>query len=60
MKKALVKRMSSPRPTLPIVRRHRASLQRPTPVKKKPKNIQTEEEIRTLITEKLIVLISFP
>jgi hypothetical protein len=58
--KDLVRRVVNPWPALPRERHHKASLQRPTPVRKQPRNLQTEEEIRTLPVEKLIVLTSFP
>jgi hypothetical protein len=38
-----------PPPTLPRARHHGASLRQSTPVRKKPRNIRMEEEIRTLL-----------
>jgi hypothetical protein len=58
--KALVRRVFNPRLPLPRVRHPGASLQQPTPVRKKPRILQTKEEIRTLLAVKLIVLTSFP
>jgi hypothetical protein len=49
MEKYLVRRVPSPPPTLPRARHHGASLRRSTPVRKQPRNLRTEEEIRTLL-----------